>query len=234
MIRFLPRGCDLRVVLLLSCTGATVQAATIESFSPSGEVKGVRQVTARFSSAMVPFGDPRELAPFAITCAPADAAAGTGRWADTRNWVYDFERDLPAGVRCAFKLNAGVKSLTGEAITGAREFSFSTGGPAIVQSEPYEGSVITEDQVFLLALDAAATAESIDSSVYCDIEGVNEKVGVKLLPNAQRDLLLRENHYFLTEHFGRSFPGQDFNAPATKDNSPRQQFLKRIVTQLEV
>ena len=225
-----PPGCsNLRVGLFLWCLSGVAHTATIESFSPSGEVKGVRQVTARFSAAMVPFGDPRELAPFAIACMPADAATGTGRWADTRNWVYDFERDLPAGVRCAFKLNAGLGTLKGEAIAGTSEFSFSTGGPAIVRSEPYDGSVITEDQAFLLALDAAATVESIETSVYCDIDGVNEKVGVKVLPNKERDLLLRQNRYFLSEHFARLFPGQDFVAPATKDkDSPRQQFLKRI------
>lgn len=216
------------LVLCFVCVAA--HAATIDSFFPSGEVKGVRQVTARFSAAMVPFGDPRELAPFAITCTPADAAAGTGGWADTRNWVYGFERDLPAGVRCEFELISGLKTLKGETVTGDSVFSFSTGGPAIVQSEPVEGSVITEEQAFLLALDAAATVESIATNVYCDIDGVNEKVGVKVLPHADRDLLLRHNRYFLSEHFARLFPGRDFNAPATKDKGrSRQQFLKLIV-----
>ena len=215
MMRFLPPWCYFVVLL---CSGSAVtQAATIESFAPNGEIKGVRQVTTRFSAAIVPFGDPRELAPFTITCNPADRVKGTGRWADTRNWVYDFDQDLPAGVRCDFSLNAGLKTLTGEAITGVAQYSFSTGGPAIVQSEPVEGSTIAEDQTFLLALDAAATRESIEKNVYCDIDGVNEKVGVKILSNADRDLLLRENRYFLSEHFGRLFPGQDFNAPTTKD-----------------
>ena len=227
MMRFLPPWCYFVVLL---CSGSAVtQAATIESFAPNGEIKGVRQVTTRFSAAIVPFGDPRELAPFTITCNPADRVKGTGRWADTRNWVYDFDQDLPAGVRCDFSLNAGLKTLTGEAITGVAQYSFSTGGPAIVQSEPYEGSTIAEDQTFLLALDAAATRESIEKNVYCDIDGVNEKVGVKILSNADRDLLLREHRYFLSEHFGRLFPGQDFNAPTTKDKpSPRQLFLKQI------
>ncbi len=213
--------------LALCCAGITVHAATVESFSPSGEVKGIRQVSARFSAAMVPFGDPRELTPFTIACTPA--ATGTGRWADGRNWIYDFEQDLPAGVRCEFKLRSGLKSLQGETIEGTSAFAFSTGGPAIVQSEPYEGSVIAEDQAFLLALDAAATVDSIEKNVYCDIDGVNEKVGVKVLPHAERDVLLRQNRYFLSEHFARLFPGQDFTAPVTKDkDNPRRQFLQRI------
>ena len=47
--------------------------------------------TARFARPMVPFGDPREVDPFAIDC----LEKGKGRWADMKNWVYDFEHDLP-------------------------------------------------------------------------------------------------------------------------------------------
>ena len=99
MTRYLSSRLKLFAILGLLCANATAVAASIESFAPNGEVKGVRQVTARFSAAIVPFGDPRELAPFAIACNPADMSEGNGRWADTRNWVYDFEQDLPAGDR---------------------------------------------------------------------------------------------------------------------------------------
>ena len=83
-------------ILLAAIWSAAAPAAKVEFFSPQGEIKGVRQVTARFSAPMVALGDPRLPAPFDIEC----SAAGTARWADTRNWVYDFGRDLPAGVRC--------------------------------------------------------------------------------------------------------------------------------------
>ena len=57
---------------------------------------------------MVPLGDPRDTtAPFEIDC----PARGAGRWIDSRNWSYDFDHDLPAGVRCTFKLRAGLKSI---------------------------------------------------------------------------------------------------------------------------
>jgi hypothetical protein len=62
-------------------------ATQVENFSPQGYVKAVRQVTARFSAPMVALGDPRLDDPFAIDC----AQPGKGRWADGRNWVYDFE-----------------------------------------------------------------------------------------------------------------------------------------------
>ncbi len=215
--------------LFLSLLSYIAHGATVESFSPVGEVKGVRQVTARFSAAIVPFGDPRELTPFSVECSSKESTTGKGRWADTRNWVYDFDRDLPAGVRCEFKLASGLKSLKGEIVKAADAFTFTTGGPVIIQSEPSEGMAISEDQVFLLGLDAAATKESIEKNVFCDIDGVNEKVGARLLPNAERDLLLKVNRYFLSEQFSRLYPGQDFFTPTEKGkDNPRQRFLKEI------
>jgi hypothetical protein len=108
----------------------------IDLFSPQGTVKDVRQVTVRFSEQMVPFGDPRPAAdPFDIDC----AEKGVGRWADERNWVYDFEGNLTAGNRCEFRLQDGFKSLGGHALSGQQQFSFSTGGPAVRFSTPGEG-----------------------------------------------------------------------------------------------
>src|SRR4051794_26781963 len=75
-----------------------VPVVRVESFSPQGEVKDVRQVVSRFSEPMVAFGDPRLESPFDVQC----DAKGRGRWADSRNWIYDFENDLPAGLKCSF------------------------------------------------------------------------------------------------------------------------------------
>ena len=100
-------------VCMVSSTYAE-EGPRVEVFSPQGTVKGVRQVSARFSEQMVPFGDLRGIVePFDIVC----SEKGTGRWADGKNWVFDFERDLPAGVRCEFKLKQGLKSLSGKEIT---------------------------------------------------------------------------------------------------------------------
>src|SRR5260370_488187 len=113
---------------------ATARAQSVEFFSPQGEVKAVRQVTARFAQAMVPFGEPREVNPFAIDC----VEKGKGRWADMKNWVYDFDRDLPAGVRCSFTVKPGISAQDGALLVAGQRFEFSTGGPAIVRSLPGE------------------------------------------------------------------------------------------------
>jgi len=98
MIAFARRA---SAALLALALAAPAHGVTVEAFSPQGEVKGVRQVAARFTAQIVPFGDPRLVEPFDVSC-PEN---GTGRWADGRNWVYDFARDLPAGVVCSSASN---------------------------------------------------------------------------------------------------------------------------------
>ena len=154
------------------------RSATVEVFSPQGTVKDVRQVAVRFSEPMVAFGDPRLPEPFDIDC----AARGRGRWADTRNWVYDFESNLPAGLVCRFTLREGLKSVAGGAVTGRRQYSFDTGGPSIRASLPMEGDYgIDAEQVFVLALDASATPVSIAEHAACAIENVAERIPVDVL-----------------------------------------------------
>src|SRR5207244_12765515 len=83
------------LAVLTVAVGRADEGPRIEMFSPQGRVKGVRQVSVRFSEPMVPLGDPRGLVePFDLVC-PENA---TARWADGRDWEADHAGDLPAGV----------------------------------------------------------------------------------------------------------------------------------------
>ncbi|TMH56031.1 MAG: alpha-2-macroglobulin, partial [Betaproteobacteria bacterium] len=175
---------------------SALHAKEVEFFSPQGEVKAVRQVTARFARPMVPFGDPREVDPFAIDC----VEKGKGRWADMKNWVYDFDRDLPAGVRCSFTLKAGLTALDASALVGGQRFEFNTGGPAIVKSLPYEGATIDESQMFILGLDAAVQPETVAAHAYCIAAGVNEKIGVRLVTGEERKTILDNRKSFAASY----------------------------------
>jgi len=148
------------------------EAAKVESFSPQGTVKNIRQVKVRFTQSMVAFGDPRSITmPFDVNC-PVE---GEGRWADTRNWVFDFEKNLLAGVRCEFRLKPDLKTLAGAKLEGQRSFIFSTGGPAIKASYPYEGTKqIDEEQVFILTLDGEPDEESLLKHVAFSLHGPND------------------------------------------------------------
>ncbi|HEX2827960.1 MAG TPA: MG2 domain-containing protein [Burkholderiales bacterium] len=174
-------------------TGSGALAApSVQFFNPQGQAKGVRQVTARFSEPVVAFGDPRLADPFNVQC-EGDAAKGRGRWADTRNWVYDFESDLPAGQRCRFTLKGDFKAVNGQPIEGNKEFSFNTGGPAVKTSMPHEGEdEIDEEQVFILAMDSAIDTGSL-SGAWCEADGVNERIPVKLVSEKETKELLEAN-----------------------------------------
>ena len=159
---------------------------SVTAFSPTGTVKGVRQVTARFSGQMVPLGDMRPGDPFAVDC----AEPGQGRWIDGTNWSYDFERDLPAGVACSFTVKDETRDLAGQPVTGERRFGFDTGGPAVAQMLPYEGSQIDERQIFVLGVDAPASDATVAQHAWCRAEGINERIGVRILAGAEREQIL--------------------------------------------
>lgn len=157
------------------------------TFSPTGIAKNVRQATARFREPMVPLGDPRVLEkPFDIDC----PAQGTPRWVDSRTWAFDFEDALPGGIQCRFTLRNGLRTLKGDSVAGGEEFTFSTGGPQIVSSDPYRGSKVAEDAAFLLRLDAEAAPESVEAHAHFSVEGIGEKVGVRILTADDRAAIL--------------------------------------------
>jgi uncharacterized protein YfaS (alpha-2-macroglobulin family) len=181
---------------MLLCAAARAQEPGVEAFNPEGQAKAVRQVTVRFATPMTAFGDPRAPMPFEVAC----GAAGAGRWVDTRIWSYDFERELPGASSCRFALRAGLRDLAGRELGGRREFSFGTGGPAVLRSEPREGERIDEKQVFLLGLDAQASKDSIARHAWCRADGILEKIGVRILEGEERKALLDARRDFVKRH----------------------------------
>jgi uncharacterized protein YfaS (alpha-2-macroglobulin family) len=182
------------VLALLALAGrAAAQAPEpgVSAFSPQGTVKPARQAQAQFSVPMVPLGDPRLADPFDVSC----AEGGRGRWVDTQSWVYDFARDLPAGLRCTFTLKSGLRSLDGRPLGGPRVFTFSTGGPAIRASQPREGSdSIDEDQAFVLELDAPATPDSVERHAGFKVDALPDRVGLRILEGEAREAILKARY----------------------------------------
>ena len=106
-------GLFLAIFLFIGLDVYAQEGPQVEFFSPQGTVKTVRQVTARFSEQMVPFGDPRGvIEPFEIAC----PEKGASRWADGKNWVFDFDKDLPAGIRCEFRSRPVLMTLSGKEV----------------------------------------------------------------------------------------------------------------------
>jgi len=172
--------------LLTSTLPARPADLPAPEFSPTGTVKDIAQVTARFAATMIALGDPRAPSPFAIDC----PEPGSERWIDSRTWAYDFGEPLPGGVRCRFTLLDGLAALDGTPIAGGAVFELSTGGPAIVTSTPSEESRIEEAQAFVLRLDAEAVPASIEEYAWFGVDGIGEKVGVRLLAGDEREAIL--------------------------------------------
>jgi uncharacterized protein YfaS (alpha-2-macroglobulin family) len=187
-------------VMMLACGRGALAQPVVDAFSPEGHVRTVRQAGARFSQPMVAFGDLRAPAPFRIDC----PTPGQGRWVDERNWVYDFARDLPGAALCRFTLNADLRDLAGKPLAGRRAWVVSTGGPAVLEAAPREGQdSIDERQVFVLALSAPATRDSILAHAWCRAEGVGEKIPVRLLDGSEREQMLLRQRWLVGQAAAR-------------------------------
>ncbi|MBY4599148.1 alpha-2-macroglobulin [bacterium BD-1] len=164
---------------------------TLTSVTPQGEVSQVRQLVAKFNENSVNFGDPKAPAPLKVSCDNAAASRGQGRWNSSREWVYEFESDLPPGVRCRADAVPGFKSSAGTTLTGATSFQFNTGGPFVQRISPSTFEPVEEEQVFVLRLNGPATSESVRAAVWCAVDGVGERVPVRLVEGDTRTAVLK-------------------------------------------
>ena len=168
----------------------------LASFTPLGSVYPVEQVTARFNTHMVPFGDPDPEPPFEIDC-----LAGSGRWVSPWVWVYDFEEPLPGGIRCSFAIRDGLTDLEGAPIP-SETYQFDTGGPLVVDSRPsadriYERagdqylSRADENQIFALQFNSPPDPASLVEHGYFVAEGLEERLPLEIVPQAELAELLK-------------------------------------------
>lgn len=191
--RILASAARVILILLIWMTAAGAvpanSAPPTVTFSPQGTIKKVRQVRAGFSQPMVPLGDPRvKQSPFQIDC----PEHGMARWIDSRDWSYDFDRDLPAGVRCTFTLVPGLRTLSGATLENHPPFVFNTGGPAVIETMPWTGSGdIDEHQAFILILDAQPLEQTVMEHVEFSVQGMPQRVGAAVMSGADRDTLLK-------------------------------------------
>jgi hypothetical protein len=176
---------------LLAAAALQAQAIQIISVSPQGEVARVRQIVAKFDESAVNFGDPKAEAPLTLSCSDAQVTKGSGRWVTDRSWAYEFENDLPPGVTCNLAVRAGFKSPKGAELTGASSYKFNTGGPFVQNIQPYAGNRIDEEQFFTLHLNGPATLASVQANVWCSVEGLGERVAIRLIDGKDRAALLK-------------------------------------------
>jgi alpha-2-macroglobulin len=176
--------------LAMLVASAATHALQVTGATPQGEVAQVRQVVLKFDAAAVAFGDPKAAAPAALSCSDAQASQGNGRWTGEREWVFEFANDLPPGVNCTVQLRTGFKSPQGSELA-PRSWRFTTGGPFVQQIRPSRHERIDEEQFFVLQLNGPATVASAQQNVWCAVDGLGERVPVRLLASKEREALLK-------------------------------------------
>ena len=170
---------------LVAGAAPAASAASVASFSPEGLARGVRQVVARFDADMIPLGDPRVSADaFRVDCG---GEPGRARWASTREWVYDFARDLPAGIRCRFERAPDLAAIDGTRVRGPSVFTFHTGGPVVLQIHPHPGNAsIALDQRFLLRVDAQPDPGSLERFASIRTNAMPAPIALRRVEGAER------------------------------------------------
>jgi uncharacterized protein YfaS (alpha-2-macroglobulin family) len=179
---------------LIAAVSLHAHALQIVSLSPQGEIARVRQLVAKFDEGAVNFGDPKAPAPLSLSCSDAQATKGSGRWISEREWAFEFENDLPPGVSCTVNVVSTFQSPKTQPISGKASYKFNTGGPFIQNLRPGTYQRIDEEQYFLLQLNGAATVQSVRDNVWCNVEGLGERVPVKLIEGKERDELLKSQN----------------------------------------
>ncbi len=141
----------------------------IKNFTPQGTVKSVSQVRIEFAKPMVKLGEFNLESPAQSIC----FKEGQGRWVDTRNWVYDFNKPLKGGLLCEVKVHG-------------QSYQFNTGGPHIENTFPRLYQPIDADQNFVLILDSPVKKESL-SGAYFLMEGVGDQIPLTLLEGSEAE-----------------------------------------------
>ncbi|MBL8328965.1 MAG: alpha-2-macroglobulin [Rubrivivax sp.] len=185
------RGAALALMALAALTAfGSADAASISRATPQGEVSQVRQLVLGFDVPVVTLGTGAQPDPAELQC-EGPVPEGRGRWVNPQLWTYDFRRSLPPGVSCTLAIKPGWKPLEGS-LGGRTRFSFQTGGPAVERIEPYEGATIEEDQHFLLQFNGAPSAATLAANAWCEVEGIGERLPVRIESGPPREALLRE------------------------------------------
>ena len=176
------------------------QAVSVTSASPSGEVAQATQLRLQFSEAVVPLGDLRQADPASLRCEGKVDTSGSGHWASEREWLFELNQPLPPGAACRVSLKPEFKP--GAEWTGAREFRFQLGAPFLLDARPWNSAQIAEDQQFLLHFNGAPDLASLAGRIWCEVEGLGERMPAQLQPLAARDAALKTQSIWGNERKG--------------------------------
>jgi uncharacterized protein YfaS (alpha-2-macroglobulin family) len=177
--------------LLCLALSFAAHAAWVQQFTPQELVDRQTRATVVFSVDMVPLGRAEAAAPFSVDCGEVK---GAGRWVDTKTWVWQLDRALQPGERCLFELKPTLKAANGEGIGGQTRYRFYAPGPWPRAIQPAPGSGIEEDQAFVITPAGPVKPASVEQNVWCEADGVGNRIPVRLVADKQRAEILAAIH----------------------------------------
>jgi len=185
------------VFMLTSCPASPRCRGRV--FLTVGRGEKVRQIAVRFSEQMVGFGDPREVILLTLPALPQ-----ARRWADQRNWIYDFVNDLPAGVACSFSVRRDWHR--SRQCDQAASYSFKHRRPGRdAKRTVFERYSTIDETRYSCSVGCTATADSIQKNVHCEADGISEQIPVKLIIGKLRNSILDWREAFLTRYYQVTF-----------------------------
>jgi len=166
---------------------------TVKQFVPQGAVDQQSMVSVEFSAEMVKKDGDLAFPPFVAHCG---AVGGKGRWESARTWVWQMQRPLHSGERCDFELHPNLTALNGERVTGEKHFSFFVSGLWPRSILPIPETTVDENQIFLISVGGGLlpSAASVEKSLWCEADGVGNRIPVRVTPEAERRELLAKVH----------------------------------------
>lgn len=162
-------------------------AFDVSSFYPQGEASDIKQIRASFSEDMVPAGDPDRPAPMIWDC----GIKGQSVWIDSKTWTLNLVDALPLGTSCKFSVKEGLQALSGSTLAFKSNFEFSAGGLRILDSRPYSGSNVAEDQTFGFVANAKIDRQSLKDHVFLEVKGVRNRIGMTLIEGKMAEDLFK-------------------------------------------
>ncbi|MEX8518566.1 MAG: alpha-2-macroglobulin [Leptothrix sp. (in: b-proteobacteria)] len=174
---------------LLLGAAPMAQAAHLKQFMPQGRVDQQTRATAQFDTDMVRLGDTSAAAPLLADCG---AVTGQGRWIDARSWAWQLDRPLQPGERCSFKPDPAFRDLAGAPLSAGGRLEFFASGPWPRSVFPRPGSPIDEEQAFIINAGGPLKAASVQQQMWCEADGVGQRIGVRLLSDADRNAVLEQ------------------------------------------
>lgn len=180
--------------LLLSGVALQAQAASINTFSPEGEVAEVFNVKVGFAESVIALGQTDSVAPVQIEC-NGQALSGDAKWVDTKNWQLDLEPPLRSGMDCQASVNPSFTDIQGKPLTKTAPIRFTTGDIQLVRTNPWADQEVDEDQVWVLQFDSPVKASSLQERVVCAVDGLGEQIPVRLIEGKEKDSILETLYY---------------------------------------